>query len=191
MSNRANKKGIDLGVTPTFMMELNRKEEGGRMKTVIITEGIKIIKKDVFVIDIEASPVKRCTGCWKCWLKTPGRCAYKDLDPFYYQYIQADYAIYMVKVEKGFVSSKLKALFERLSPLYLPYIAMGDESTMHVPRYPHYPKVSFYYKGEFISEQERNVFEGYIRRTFKQFYSPLIEIRSLEQLHHGREVAHL
>lgn len=180
-----------MGATPTFKIKLKNKEEGGRMKTVIITEGMISYEQREYLLNLEAEPVKRCRGCWNCWIKTPGRCIYKDLDAFYKQYLQADCAIYYAKVEKGFVSSRMKALFERLSPLYLPYIAIGKESTMHVPRYPHYPDVIFYYEGEFETEGERSVFESYIERTFEQFYSKLIEIRPLLQNQIGNGAAHI
>ena len=58
----------------------------------------------------------------------------------------------MAKVSQGFVSSLLKALFERMIPLYLPYVCVGNDGFMHIPRYEHYPEVEFYYKGNFDSE---------------------------------------
>ncbi|MGL5677739.1 MAG: hypothetical protein ACRDDX_15185 [Cellulosilyticaceae bacterium] len=151
------------------------------MKTVMITEGIKVDYKASYSIDLEEIPFKPCCGCWSCWLKTPGRCIYKELDTFYHEYITADQAIYFVKVKKGFVSSRLKALFDRMSPLYLPYVSVKTDECMHVPRYDHYPDVKFYYEGEFETDNEKEIFEAYIQRTFYQFYSKVIVVEQIQE----------
>lgn len=150
------------------------------MKTVIITEGIDIPVGGNCIFDLKQMAVKTCCGCLACWLKTPGRCISKELDSFYHHYIMADYAIYFAKVKKGFVSSELKTFFERMLPLYLPYISVKTDECMHVPRYNHYPDIEFYYEGEFETDREREVFENYIKRTFYQFYSKLIVVKPLE-----------
>lgn len=157
------------------------------MKTVIITEGIEIDGAANYVFDLETTRIRPCCGCWSCWLKTPGRCISKELDTFYHQYITADRAIYFVKVKKGFVSSKLKTLFERMIPLSLPYISVKTNECMHVPRYDHYPEIEFYYEGEFETDNEKEIFEKYIQRTFYQFYSQLIVVKSIQDYVHRME----
>lgn len=149
------------------------------MKTVIITEGISTLAESTYIFDLYQTKVKACCGCWSCWLKTPGRCIFNELDTLYYHYINAERIIYLAKVKKGFISSELKAFFDRMLPLYLPYISVKTEECMHVPRYSHYPDVEFYYEEEFETDREREVFENYIKRTFYQFYSKLIVVKPL------------
>lgn len=161
---------------------------GGGMKNVIITEGISIVQEGAYILDLEQTVIKPCCGCWSCWLKTPGRCISKELDTFYHHYITVDRAIYLVKIKKGFVSSQLKALFDRMIPLYLPYISIKTDECMHVPRYDHYPDIEFYYEGAFETDREREVFENYIQRTFYQFYSQLIVVKPIEAYEHRKEV---
>lgn len=155
------------------------------MKTVVVTEGIDVKEEVQYVLDIQQTKINKCCGCWSCWLKTPGRCLSKELDEFYHHYITSERVIYLVKVRQGFVSSLLKTLFERMIPLYLPYVCIGHDGVRHRPRYEHYPEVVFYYEGNFDSERERQVFENYINRVFDQFYSKLIAIKPISE--YGKE----
>lgn len=151
------------------------------MKTVVINECEGITVPDVYTLDLRDTAVKDCSGCWTCWWTTPGRCAYKDLDEFYHQYITADKAIYFSKVTKGFVSGNLKTLFDRMIPLYLPYTSCKTGESMHVPRYEKYPDIEFYYDGEFETADSRQTFVDYINRVFYQFHSKNFTIRPIEE----------
>ncbi|HAE42467.1 MAG TPA: hypothetical protein DCG34_06035 [Clostridiales bacterium] len=124
-----------------------------------------------YTLDLRKIKVKDCTGCFSCWLKTPGRCIHKDLDKFYKAYLAADKVIIFSKVTKGFVSGDLKTLFDRLIPLYLPYITYKTGESMHLPRYEKYPDIEFHYQGEFSSAVDQKIYEDYINRTFYQFYN--------------------
>ncbi len=149
------------------------------MKTIVITEGICIPEEGERVFNLLEMGIKPCCGCFGCWLKTPGRCRYKELDPFYHQYITADCAVYLVKVKQGFVSSDLKALWDRMLPLYLPYIWVKEEGCTHVPRYDRYPDVTLYYEGTFRTEREEEIFEDYVKRVFEQFSSKVIGVKAM------------
>ena len=151
------------------------------MTTVVITEGENITIANSFTFDLTQISVKNCIGCWSCWWKTPGRCTYNDLDQFYHQYITADKAIFFAKVTKGFVSGNMKNLFDRMIPLFLPYITYNTGESMHVPRYEKYPDIQFYYDGEFATDDGRQIFENYLNRTFYQFHSKNIIIQPVEQ----------
>ncbi len=111
------------------------------MKTLVIQECGNFEIPCEFKLDLEHTIVKNCTGCWSCWLKTPGRCMNKDLDEFYRFYLDADKVIVFSKVTQGFVSGNLKTLFDRMIPLFLPFITYKTGESMHVPRYEKYPEV--------------------------------------------------
>jgi hypothetical protein len=151
------------------------------MKTVVIKEYETIPIPNSYTLDLSQMNIKDCAGCWTCWWKTPGRCAYIDLDEFYHQYITADKAIYFSKVTKGFVSGNLKTLFDRMLPLYLPYVTYTTGESMHVPRYDKYPDIEFYYEGEFENADSRRIFVDYINRVFYQFHSKNIIIKPIEE----------
>ncbi len=139
------------------------------MKTVVIREcGNREIECD-FLLDLEQTDIKDCIGCWTCWLRKPGRCAYKDLDEFYPAFLCADKVILFSKVTQGFVSGRLKTLFDRMIPLYLPYITYKSGESMHYPRYERYPEIEVYYEGVFETEEEREIYVAYMHRLFYQF----------------------
>jgi len=151
------------------------------MKTVVISElgnyGVEAIHK----LDLTKNQIKDCLGCWSCWLKTPGRCINKDLDEFYTKYLEADKVIIYSKITKGFVSGNLKSLFDRMIPLFLPYVEVSTGESRHIPRYERYPDIELYYEGNFVTKDGRQIFEDYIYRTFDQFASKNITVKALEE----------
>lgn len=142
-----------------------------KMRTVYITELAEYprARGDSFVLDLRETMPRECAGCWSCWIKTPGRCAYSDLDDFYRALLSADKAVFYLDARLGFASGSLKTLFDRLIPHYLPYIRYHTGESMHVPRYEKYPDVEVYYTGDFRAG-ERELFEEYLTRVFYQFY---------------------
>lgn len=150
------------------------------MKTVIIKENSSITPLMGNAFDLSSISPKNCVGCWSCWLKTPGRCAFKDLDKFYHEYVNADKVILFSNVTNGFVSSNFKTLFDRMIALFLPHIEYTSGESMHVPRYEKYPDIEFYYDGEFGITDGRKIFEDYITRVFYQFHSKKIVVKPIE-----------
>ncbi|MBU5484478.1 flavodoxin family protein [Clostridium sp. MSJ-11] len=155
------------------------------MKTVVIRELGDYELESIYELDLTRNHIKDCCGCWSCWLKTPGRCINKDLDQFYFKYLEADKVVIFSKLTKGFVSGNLKSLFDRMIPLFLPQIELSiRESTgqfRHMVRYEKYPDIEFYYEGNFVTKEGNQIFEDYIYRTFDQFASKNITVKTLEQ----------
>ena len=75
----------------------------------------------------------------------------------------------------------MKTLFDRMIPLYLPYVAYETGESMHVPRYDKYPDIEFYYKGEFQTVNSKQIYENYIKRVFYQFHSKNITVKPVEE----------
>ncbi len=155
--------------------------KGKQMKRAVIREYSECEVPYPCILDLTKTTVKDCTGCWSCWLKTPGRCIHKDLDAFYKDYLDTEKVIIFSKVSYGFVSGNLKTLFDRMLPLFLPYITYKTGESMHVPRYDKYPEVEVYYQGEFSSIEDRKIYEDYIHRTFYQFYSKCEIVKPITQ----------
>src|SRR6056297_1494512 len=151
------------------------------MKTIVITEYENNSASADYTLDLTKAEIKDCIGCWSCWWKTPGRCAFKDLDEFYHHYVTADRAIFFSQVSKGFVSGNLKTLFDRMIPLYLPYTEYSTGESMHVPRYDRYPDIEFYYEGSFATPAGRQIFVDYIQRVFYQFHSATTVVKPIEE----------
>lgn len=151
------------------------------MKTVVVKEFGDYNIKSIYELDLSKIEIKDCCGCWTCWWKTPGRCISKDLDMFYSKYLEADRVIIFSKVVKGFVSGNLKTLFDRMIPLFLPYVEYSTGESRHVPRYEKYPDIEFYYEGNFVNLEGRKILEEYICRTFDQFASKNVVVKGIEE----------
>lgn len=151
------------------------------MKTLVIKECGNIKTDCIYELDLGDMDLKDCTGCWSCWLKTPGRCMHKDLDEFYKKYLEADRVVIFSEVKKGFVSGRMKTLLDRMIPLYLPYVEPADGGCNHVPRYERYPDIEFYFEGCFNTIDGRQVLEDFIMRTFTQFRSKKITIKEMKE----------
>lgn len=151
------------------------------MKTLVIKEYGDFTIPSIYELDLTQVTVMDCIGCWSCWTKTPGRCVHKDLNTFYSKYLEADKVIIFSKVTKEFVSGNLKTLFDRLIPLFLPYIIFSTGESRHVERYEKYPDIEIYYQGEFVTDDGKEIYEDYIYRTFDMFYSKNITVKPIEK----------
>jgi len=103
------------------------------------------------------------------------------LDEFYKAYLDSEKVIIFSKVSRGFVSGNIKTLFDRMIPLFLPYITYKTGESMHLPRYEKYPEIEVYYQGDFASEEDKKIYEDYIYRTFYQFYSKCEIVKPITQ----------
>lgn len=81
-----------------------------------------------------------CRGCFHCWHTTPGICSIKDdIVPIHKAVINADLVIWASPLYKGYVSSMLKMVQERMIPLLHPYVEVVNGEIHHRKRYGNYP----------------------------------------------------
>ncbi|MGA2091709.1 MAG: hypothetical protein ABSH12_09670, partial [Endomicrobiales bacterium] len=103
-----------------------------------------------------------CIGCYSCWVKTPGLCVHHDDMPaILCAYVHADVVVLASPLKMGNVSSRLKAVQERIIPTMLPYLCIKDDRLQHVPRYNAGPAIALLL-GENENEEDvaamKNVF---------------------------------
>lgn len=84
--------------------------------------------------------VKPCTGCWSCWLATPGRCVRKDgLESIYPKVLAADLVVWAFPLVLGAQNALTKTVQDRMIPLLHPYIELVAGECHHRGRYARYP----------------------------------------------------
>jgi len=132
------------------------------------------------VFDLSDKSLHQCIGCWTCWLKTPGRCAFKDLNEFYEGYLSADRVTFYVLVSQGFVTSNMKALIDRMIPFVLPSISWATGESLHEPRYTRYPEVDVFYQGDFLPDEEE-AFIAYWKRTLLMMFAPRVFVQRFQK----------
>ena len=99
---------------------------------------------------------KFCTGCFGCWLKTPGKCVIPDA----YQCMgerlsRADELIIISKCSFGSYSSKIKNILDRSISYVSPFFVIRKGEMHHKPRYDNKLTVSVLFYGADITEAEK------------------------------------
>jgi multimeric flavodoxin WrbA len=96
-----------------------------------------------------------CTGCWSCWVKTPGECAAKDDSPTLCRaVIHSDLTVLASPLRMGFTSALLKKANDKLIPLIHPYFAVVQGEAHHRARYPHYPALAVLVQPEADTDEQ-------------------------------------
>lgn len=99
--------------------------------------------------------INYCCGCFFCWVKSPGKCIYKDdMEKILKEYLRSKIVIFTSEISVGFVSSVLRRATERLLPLFLPYLSIKNGKFCHFPRYNKFP-----YLVLLLDEKESNPVE--------------------------------
>jgi hypothetical protein len=91
--------------------------------------------------------IRYCTGCWGCWVKTPGKCVFPD-ESYHVcrEFINADFVLMASPILMGFTSALLKKTQDRLIPLLHPYFEFVQEESHHHRRYATYPRLGILLK---------------------------------------------
>lgn len=77
-----------------------------------------------------------CCGCFSCWVKTPGKCIFKDdMDSILKSIVNADYVIFASPLEAGFITKDTKKVMDRIIPTLLPYLKNYGGECHHLTRY--------------------------------------------------------
>jgi len=95
----------------------------------------------VTTLDLRDLELKGCSGCWSCWVKTPGECAKKDDSALVCRtIIAADLVVWASPMRMGFTSALTKRAQDQMIPLVHPYILIEGGEMHHRARYAHYPR---------------------------------------------------
>ncbi|NCD34428.1 MAG: flavodoxin family protein [Spartobacteria bacterium] len=90
--------------------------------------------------------INPCTGCFSCWIRTPGLCAlHDDINELNRDIYHAAAAAYIFPVHFGTYGSLFKTVLERSLPMALPFFKKitdknGLTITSHPARYAHKTK---------------------------------------------------
>jgi multimeric flavodoxin WrbA len=97
----------------------------------------------VSLLALRALDIKYCTGCWSCWLKTPGECPVEDGSrEVRRSWVNSELVVLASPVRMGFFTALLKRALDKIIPLALPYIEIHQGECHHRLRYPRQPKLA-------------------------------------------------
>ncbi|MBP7401695.1 MAG: flavodoxin family protein [Clostridia bacterium] len=110
--------------------------------------------------------IRYCTGCWTCWVRTPGICTFQDdMRPILQSMLASDLCVFLSPVSMGFVTSLIKKACDRMIPIVLPDFAVCHGEFHHRARYAAYPKLGLILVDPDKDAQTLDIVLGVFRRT--------------------------
>ena len=102
----------------------------------LLLEELKKLNWDVASIVLEDKNIAYCTGCFGCWVQTPGECVIKDYEETIVRnMVHSDLIIYLTPIMFGGYSSILKKALDRQISRVLPYFVKVNGEVHHSKRY--------------------------------------------------------
>jgi len=92
--------------------------------------------------ELRTLDLKGCSGCFNCWVKTPGECSKRDASAdICRSAIASDLLLLAAPMVMGFTSALLKGAVEQMLPILHPYFVVEGGEVHHRARYAHYPRL--------------------------------------------------
>jgi multimeric flavodoxin WrbA len=109
----------------------------------------------VIAFTLREMDIKFCTGCFGCWVKTPGQCVVKDASHDVCRaVINSDFLLWAAPLRMGFPDATLKKMMDKSIPLIHPYFVVDHGEAHHRPRYERYPRIGLLLQKEADTDAE-------------------------------------
>lgn len=164
------------------------------MRTVICDlpkeqwEGFGKLPPDTTVI-LNDGEMKKCTGCFGCWVKTPGQCVLADK----YQKLgelfgKTEEIVIISRCCFGSYSSFVKNVMDRSISYILPYFEMRNGEMHHRARYRNHIRIRVFFYGEHLTDAEKDTARRLVEANAVNFHGKVGEISFAESAEEIREV---
>ena len=98
---------------------------------------------EVQLLELRDLELKGCSGCFGCWVRTPGECVKRDDSALICRAaVGSDLLVLASPLVMGFTTSLLKSAADQLIPILHPYIVIEGGEMHHRARYEHYPQIA-------------------------------------------------
>ncbi len=139
----------------------------------IMLEELKKLNWDETSIVLEDKNIAYCTGCFGCWVQTPGECVIKDYEEtIVRKMVHADLIIYITPIVFGGYSSILKKALDRQISRVLPYFTKIDGEVHHKKRYEKESALLGIGILDKPDVEKEEVFKTLVVRNFINMWSP-------------------
>ena len=139
----------------------------------IMLEELKKLNWDATSIVLEDKNIAYCTGCFGCWVQTPGECVIKDyVETIVRKMVHSDLIIYITPIVFGGYSSILKKALDRQISRVLPYFTKIDGEVHHKKRYEKEQSLLGIGILDKPDVEKEEVFKTLVVRNFINMWSP-------------------
>jgi multimeric flavodoxin WrbA len=119
------------------VLAFNSSPRKGKGNTALILdpflEGLRESGADVELFYNDKLKIKPCTGCFNCWLKTPGVCSHKDdMEWLLPKMRDADVMVYATPVYSYGMNGEMKNLIDRMIAIAEPFMEVVDGRSRHI-----------------------------------------------------------
>lgn len=141
-----------------------------KILTDLFLQGAKEAGADVSSVMLSDKKINFCTGCFKCWIKHPGKCIFKDDMPdLHEEVVKSDVMLFCTPVYADGMTAQTKCFIDRLIPLIDPKMEMVDGHYRHVKRMKKIPKIALLSVCGFFEMDNFDPLVAHIKAMCKNF----------------------
>ncbi len=124
--------------------------------------------------------IRSCTGCFGCWIKTPGQCVIKDGYENMGELLgKTTELIVISKCCYGSFSPFVKNVFDRSISYIHPYFKIRNGEMHHKRRYDNVIRLKVFFYGEELTQQEKDTAAQYLEAVCLNLDCRLKELKFL------------
>ena len=138
---------------------------------------------------VDARKIKHyCTGCFGCWLKTPGTCVIKDgFEDMGKKLSEVEELVILSKATFGSYSSAVKNVLDRSISYVLPFFTIRNGEMHHGERYHNHLKFRAVFYGE-LTELEKETARNLVKANATNLNAELAGVSFVETMEEVLEV---
>jgi multimeric flavodoxin WrbA len=169
---------------PDSIVILNGATEDGALDACLARVSAALVEAGHLLTELRLRDldIRQCTGCWDCWVKSPGECKLADdMARVYSETIRADVVLLAAPLVMGYPGALLKRAVERLIPLLHPYLELSQGECHHTRRYDRYPDMALLVEPEADTDDEDlEIVRALFVRTALNFHAELVTMVTTE-----------
>ncbi len=146
--------------------------ESAKIHEIMLKE-LKKLNWDATSIVLEDKNIAYCTGCFGCWVQTPGECVIKDYEEtIVREMVHTDLSIYITPIVFGGYSSILKKALDRQIGRVLPYFTKVKGEVHHSERYEKQQSLLSIGLIDKHDTEKEEIFKSLVARNAINMWSP-------------------
>jgi multimeric flavodoxin WrbA len=162
------------------IIAFNGSPRGKRGNTYIMVEaflkGAEEAGAQVEHVLLVKKKISNCTGCFRCWVRTPGKCVIDDdMSPLLDKMRTTDLIVFATPLYVDNVSGIMKNFMDRILPLGDPHLVKDEKGeSRHPARHGKTPKIAVISNCGFPELSHFQVLELLFRRIARNLHSEVV-----------------